>query len=500
MTEEGASLLAALFGKLKCKKLFSCNQGLDEHVGIALWFMLMLYMFKALGTICDEYFVPSLEVIVDKLQVSNDVAGATFMAAGSSAPELFTSLVATFIVPNAAGVGTIVGSAIFNILVMNGITAFVACKDKDLKIWWYPLARDTTFYTLAIVELVVVLWDEEVRWYEGCIMIATYLAYCFYMKFNPQTIELLGLKNPSQEREAGSKHVASDGWWDPADDSAGGAPKSICPEDPEPVGKRNNPSTENGERRHWSYRESQNGSKESSKRRSQAVSPAEEPEVPATDGPGTGGTGDSPENSPADQPAASPADDRQERCPYCKDPLDLLWEVTLPPPERGSGFSLFTMSILWIGLCTYVMVDATNRIGIIIRMPSFVMGLIFLAAGTSIPDTLGSIAVAKQGQGDMAIANALGSNVFDILIGLGVPWTIRAINSPVEFKGQFGDLIGDIVILVVVLVLFVGALAINSWKLNRRIGAILILFYLAFVIYQVLAVFVFKWKQISDSD
>ena len=53
-------------------------------------------------------FVPSLEAISEKLDLSEDVAGATFMAAGSSAPELFTS-VAGVGVESDVGVGTIVG-------------------------------------------------------------------------------------------------------------------------------------------------------------------------------------------------------------------------------------------------------------------------------------------------------------------------------------------------------------------------------------------------------
>merc|ERR1719428_1662421 len=113
-------------------------------------------MFKALGVVCDKYFCPALEVIVERLQLSPDVAGATFMAAGSSAPELCTSLVATFLIVNSGGVGTIIGSAIFNILVIVGITGVVACKDQTLDIWWYPLTRDTTFYSIAIAELAIV--------------------------------------------------------------------------------------------------------------------------------------------------------------------------------------------------------------------------------------------------------------------------------------------------------------------------------------------------------
>ena len=55
------------------------------------------------------------------------------------------------------------------------------------------------------------------------------------------------------------------------------------------------------------------------------------------------------------------------------------------------------------------------------------MGITFLAIGTSIPDAIGSMVVARAGEADMAIANAVGSNVFDILLGLGFPWFLRGV-------------------------------------------------------------------------
>ena len=62
----------------------------------------------AIAIICDDFFVPSLEAISERLDLSEDVAGATFMAAGSSAPELFTSVVGVG-VDSDVGIGTIVG-------------------------------------------------------------------------------------------------------------------------------------------------------------------------------------------------------------------------------------------------------------------------------------------------------------------------------------------------------------------------------------------------------
>lgn len=50
------------------------------------------------------------------LRMKEDIAGATFMAIASSSPELFINSVGTFVTEGDLGVGTIVGSAVFNIL------------------------------------------------------------------------------------------------------------------------------------------------------------------------------------------------------------------------------------------------------------------------------------------------------------------------------------------------------------------------------------------------
>merc|ERR1711907_305778 len=119
-------------------------------------------------------------------------------------------------------------------------------------------------------------------------------------------------------------------------------------------------------------------------------------------------------------------------------------------------------------------------------------GLVFLAAGTSVPDALGSIAVAKQGEGDMAVANAFGSNVFDILLGLGVPWFISTacMQQRVVFPGAGGQLLEWILILTAILVLFIGALAYNRMKLNQMMGGILMTLYLVYVVMALVRAFV----------
>ena len=61
---------------------FPLNADQRAKGGIALNIIIALYLIIALGTICDDYFVPALEMISEAFNLSTDVAGATFMAAG----------------------------------------------------------------------------------------------------------------------------------------------------------------------------------------------------------------------------------------------------------------------------------------------------------------------------------------------------------------------------------------------------------------------------------
>ena len=77
----------------------------------------------------------------------------------------------------------------------------------------------------------------------------------------------------------------------------------------------------------------------------------------------------------------------------------------------------FIGSILWIAVFSYLMVWWATRTGGTMGIPDVVMGLTFLAAGTSVPDLITSVLVAKQGKGDMAVSSSVGSNIFDVCVG-----------------------------------------------------------------------------------
>ena len=143
----------------------------------------VLYMFVGLAIVCDEYFVPALEVIAGstKWNLSNDIAGATLMAAGGSAPELFTSLVGTF-KESSVGFGTIVGSAVFNVMFVIGVCA--TASSKPLSLNWWPLFRDCTYYAICLFILAFFMRDSVIEMYESIVLLVLYIGYVLVMKYN----------------------------------------------------------------------------------------------------------------------------------------------------------------------------------------------------------------------------------------------------------------------------------------------------------------------------
>lgn len=172
-----------------------CDQGspADPPALATAYFFGVLYLFLALAVVCDEFFVPALEEMAsDKhLNLSMDVAGATLMAAGGSAPELFTAFVATF-KRSDIGIGTIVGSAVFNVLFVIGMCSLLS-KDV-LTLTWWPLFRDSSYYAVGLVVLSVfvgLVSPGQIEWWEATILFIMYIGYVLLMYFNRKLYKLI---------------------------------------------------------------------------------------------------------------------------------------------------------------------------------------------------------------------------------------------------------------------------------------------------------------------
>jgi K+-dependent Na+/Ca+ exchanger-like protein len=337
-----------------------------------------------LAIITEHFFVPSLDQVAKRLDMPHDVAGASLMAVGSSAPELFIALTAIFIGSENAsiGIGTIVGSAVFNILVITGASALIA---GDLVVKKGAVERDIIVYLLSVGLLLFVFIDGQIVLWEAVVMFLGYVSYLAVLWYWGENVA--------------------------------------------------NNNQEGGE-----------------------------------------------ENSPEVKEEHTVTEKKQNIFAIINTIISRLFGIIARDPEKQYVWAML-VSIAAIAGLSFILVEATIILSEALNLPSLIVSMTLLAAGTSAPDLIASVDVARDGRGSMAIANAVGSDIFDVLIGLSVPWLIAltALGAGV-IEIDTSGLMNSIFLLLFttgLLYLFLY----TDRKLTRREGILLLIAYAIYVAY-----------------
>ena len=299
------------------------------------------------------------------------------MAVGSSAPELAIALIA-LIKPGDhgdVGVGTIVGSAMFNVLVITGASALA----RPVKVVFATVTRDVIAYVLSLGLLLWAFRDSRIDLYEAATFLVFYGAYigvlAMWSKYFKHEDDPIVALEATVENERGNVGVVG----------------------------------------------------------TQLVSRV----------------------------------------------VGQVYHLLIGDP-RSQFVRAFIVSIVLISALSWILVESGIAFATALGVPPVIVALTILAGGTSVPDMISSIVVARQGRGEMAVANAVGSNVFDILVGLGLPWTIMILAGRGTIGvGTEGLLSSTYLLLGSVMVLYVFML--TKRNLSRIEGLLLIGGYIAFV-------------------
>nr|XP_043876867.1 sodium/potassium/calcium exchanger 2-like isoform X3 [Solea senegalensis] len=511
----------------------------------------MIYMFIALAIVCDEFFVPALTVITEKLTISDDVAGATFMAAGGSAPELFTSIIGVFISHSNVGIGTIVGSAVFNILFVIGMCAIFS--KEILNLTWWPLFRDVSFYILDLIMLIIFFLDNIISMWESIVLLSAYAAYVIFMKCNSklegfvkscmhknQVVEVAVQPKARPRLQRGGSSASLHNslmrnsifqlmihTLDPlSEEFADSDDTVICCERRGPgevevcTGEKRNEElgtygklkyyhsmTEEGKFREKASilhkiakkkcqvedSEKANGVASRSDKNLPNSSSVEVEVTPPMNGT-VGQEGETAEDEEEeDQPLSLswPETNRKRFTYLLIIPIVLPLWLTLPDVRKASSKKFFPVTFLgaicWIAGFSYLMVWWAHQVGETIGITEEIMGLTILAAGTSIPDLITSVIVARKGLGDMAVSSSVGSNIFDITVGLPFPWLLWSFfNNLQPVKVSSNGLFCAIVLLFLMLLFVIISIAACKWRMSKLLGFIMFMLYFVFLVVSVM--------------
>lgn len=334
-------------------------------------FLLLILSFGAIHFISERYFIESLDYLSKKLRLSSDMAGSTLMAAGSSAPELAVALFAILMAGNheAIGVGTIVGSALFNILVITGVVMYIRGKAK---LMWQPILRDILFYIIAILLIGYTFHSGKLNLMGGLLMVGVYVLYVIVVYFWKRLFPYEDIEGETEKKET--------------------------------------------------------------------------LQIKARHG--------------------------LEAGLIIFDRLASRYQILT-----------FILSIGFICLLSWALVNSAVGISEALGVPELLIGITIVAIGTSVPDLISSVIVARQGRPGMAINNAIGSNTFDILIGLGLPFLLYSIIYGEGISLMTGNLVVSISILLASSVIMLLFFLLRGWRTSKQVGIILIILYLVYLGY-----------------
>ena len=408
-------------------------------IPLILIFLTCLLIWRA----CDGFEIAS-EYIGRNL--SEGVRGGTINAISSSVPELFTTLIALFVLSDSdgfsIGIGTTAGSALFNGMIIPAAcilsvigASIMGIRVMSVNVSTKVLLRDGISLILCEFVLILLINGQRLYWWQGLVLIGLYAAYMIFM--------LTTMKR------------------------AGGGEELI------------------GEN------------------------------------PGVDATGDD-----ADTDASDQADnDDEPRSAFGSlfywlslGPLMDLEGMFVGQKQHGqiksgtwNAWPLLLCSTAIIGAACWLLVTACEWLGtgndqhpsytllgfeyVGLGMPAMFVAVIFASMATSVPDTVISIRDARDGDYDDAVANALGSNIFDICFALGFPLLLfTLIHGPIEMSPEIAAQSGELRLLLLVLtvigffVYFVGRRGetpdgVPYVEMRRNKAYLLLAIYAAFVVY-----------------
>ncbi len=399
-------------------------------MGILIPILLILFTCLIIWRACDGFEVAS-EYIGRNL--SDGVRGGTINAISSSMPELFTTLIALFVLSDkdgfSVGIGTTAGSALFNGMIIPAAciiavvgSVVLGVRVASVNVSTRVLLRDGLSLIGCELVLIFLINGTSLHWWQGLVLMGLYAAYLTFM--------LKTMRKAGEEDDEDSETASEE----PEADESRSLVGSVF---------------------YWL-----------------SLGPL------------------------LDLERFFVGEKHREQMAN----------------EKWNGWPLLITSTLVIGGACYLLVKACEWLGTGpgneqvsytlfgqtfsgLGMPTMFVAVIFAAMATSVPDTVMSIRDARDGDYDDAVANALGSNIFDICFALGFPlFLFTLIHGPIAMSPEVAQQSGELRLLLLAItvigffVYLFGARHETSSgnkfvQMKRGKALLLLMLYLAFVAY-----------------
>ncbi|XP_003742185.1 probable sodium/potassium/calcium exchanger CG1090 [Galendromus occidentalis] len=418
--------------------------GILVHITIALCIILII------SVACKEYFVPALQQSIDYLRIDPDVAGGTFMAAASSIPALVTSVIGVNVVENDLGLSTALGTGVLNGAGVLAACALLAHRSVVLHAW--PLFRSSFFFLLGMVVVMFSLTDGEISWIEASLCLAAYALYVLAMVFN-KTLESCfktwtGIQDSEDKAQDGGETATGDISFQQTAVEMLALNEIVVSE--------------------------------------LATSVPKELEVAM----GAPARNKTPADSMhvAEAPAWEDLSLPQKFSRAVETPVSYILSCLIPDCKKPGSEKFFALTFLLSGASiacsSYALVWMMAIIGFTIGIPDSVLGLTLMSMSVTLPDVMAAVLLVREGFGDMVVCYVLGANIFEVLIGLGLPWFLQTtlIKPGVPIVLQSSGLVYSTGCVLFTVVLVPTLTCATRGRMNKTFGVILLLWYITFMV------------------
>jgi cation:H+ antiporter len=147
---------------------------------------------------------------------------------------------------------------------------------------------------------------------------------------------------------------------------------------------------------------------------------------------------------------------------------------SIKPGKTGKNVVFIIIGIISVIIGAELLIISSVTIAELLSIPTFIIALSMVAVGTSLPELAVSVMAAYKGKSDIAIGNVLGSNVFNILLILG----IAALFIPLNAVSSF-----DHILILVGFTFFMYLILYTGHEISRKEGILMLVFYSIFIWY-----------------
>ncbi|XP_067651064.1 mitochondrial sodium/calcium exchanger protein-like isoform X2 [Haliotis asinina] len=494
-------------GFIDYTKFVYCTLGNLVPLALVILFLWWLFLFVGLAVTADDFFCPSLTVISRTLRLSHNVAGVTFLAFGNGAPDIFSAIAAIGSAKNGdAGmaVGALFGAGVFVTTIVAGVIAVVCPFDSMQR----PFLRDVIFYLAAAFWTFYILWKKEITKFEALGFIGLYVFYVLVVvigryiyqkgRHRPEDQTVI-VPPPTHERSPLLEHAQVENYTLPKKSSSEREDNSAFMEFLEAV----NPiDVEN-----WPDKRFYSKGYEIFKC---PILLMLKLTIPVVD---YSGSDDDKDNW-----------NRHLNSLHCfTGPVFGVFATKVAFVKLGGAFPVwglvmiiggvlgmtvfcvtkntdkprfhalfaylgFVVAVVWIYSVANEIVNILQTFGIVFNISNAILGLTFLAWGNSIGDLIADFAMARQGYPRMGISACFGGPLFNMLLGIGIPFTIGTFKRGGNYELRLT--LVELILAAFLCLSLVSSLIIvplSGFRMSRPYGIFLFILYGVFITVAMLA-------------